>query len=136
MWSWATTSHTRRRAPPTTNSRPTTSTARLLDLTKDIINVAAVNNFGIDVADIWISDLTPIKAALLPPGRNVIVVSGIDIYANIRVVHLCRGGRVGRRVLCSSQCRSYYIDKVVLADCPDAVDQRQMFRQYVVIYLQ
>jgi hypothetical protein len=108
----------------------------LLDLTKDIINVAPVNNVGIDVGDIWINDPTPIKPASLSPGRNVIIVSGIDVYANARVVHLCLGDRVGWRVLWSSQCRSYYIDKVVLADCPDAVDQRQMFRQYVVIYVQ
>jgi hypothetical protein len=92
-----------------------------VDPTKDLINVAAVNNFGIDVGDIWITDLTSVKPALLPPGRNVIIVSGIDIYANTRVVHLCRRDRVCRCVLCSSQCRSYYIDKVVLADCPDAV---------------
>jgi hypothetical protein len=121
MWSWATRNHTRRHARPTTNSRTTTSTARLLDLTKDLINVAPVNNFDIDVGDIWINDQTSIKPALLPPGRNVIIVSGVDIYANTRVVHLCRRDRVGRRVLWSSQCRSYYIDKVVLADCPDAV---------------
>jgi hypothetical protein len=107
-----------------------------LDLTKDLINVAAVNNFGIDVDDIWISDPAPVKPASLPPGRNVIIVSGVDIYANTRVVYLCRRDRVCRCVLWSSQCRSYYIDKVVLADCPDAVDQRQMFRQYVVIYVQ
>jgi hypothetical protein len=111
----------------------------LLDPTKDLINVAAVNNFDIDVADIWITDLTSIKPVSLPPGRNVIIVSGIDIHANTRVVYLCRGGRVGRSVLCSSQCRSYYIDKVVLADCPDAgfwLINRQMFRRYVVVYVQ
>jgi hypothetical protein len=111
----------------------------LLALTKDLINVAAVNNFDIEVGDIWISDPTPIKPALLSPGRNVIIVSGIDIYANPRVVHLCRRGRVCRCVLWSSQCRSYYIDKVVLADCPDAIFLLiggQIFRRYVVIYVQ
>jgi hypothetical protein len=110
----------------------------LLDLTKDLINVAPVNNFGIDVADIWINDLTSINSALLSPGRNVIIVSGIDIYANTRVVHLCHGGRVCRCVLWNSQCRSYYIDKVVLADCPDAgfwLIGGQIFRRYMVIYV-
>jgi hypothetical protein len=92
-----------------------------VDPTKDLINVAPVNNFGIDVGDIWISDPTPVKPASLPPGRNVITVPGVAIYANTRVVHLCRRDRVGWRVLWNSQCRSYFIDKVVLADCPDAV---------------
>jgi hypothetical protein len=42
----------------------------LLDLTKDLINVAPVNNFGIDVGNIWISDLTSIKPALLVTGSQ------------------------------------------------------------------
>jgi hypothetical protein len=78
----------------------------LLDLNKDLINVAPVDNFDIDVADIWITDLTSIKPVSLPPGRNVIAVSGIDIYANtelctyvveiVSVVACCGAPNVGR----------------------------------------
>jgi hypothetical protein len=42
----------------------------LLDLTKDLINVAAVNNFDIDVGNIWISDPTPLKPASLVTGSQ------------------------------------------------------------------
>jgi hypothetical protein len=88
-----------------------------VDLTNDLANVAAVDNCGIDVGDIWISDPTPVKPAVLPVGSNVITVSGVDVNDNpesctyvvtvLAVGACCGAPNVG--------C----IDGVVLADCPE-----------------